>query len=80
MRRKLLYELYDKLTPEEKRLFVQLTIEDRDHKEIMDALQEISRKEEKNHHSFTSDLIANISGNAIFDGVVYAISKLIKKT
>ena len=40
MRRKLLEDIYDKLTPEEKLAYVQLTMQDKDHREIMDALSQ----------------------------------------
>ena len=79
MRRKLFEEIYDRLSDEEKRLYIQLSMQDRDHQEIMKALSELNNKADNNHHSFASDLLANISGNAIFDGVVYITSKLIKK-
>ena len=71
--------MYDRMSDEEKRLFIQLTMQDKDYREIMQALQELKQKADSNHHSFTSDLVANISGNAIFDGVVYLFSRLFKK-
>ena len=79
MRRKLLHELYDRLTPEEKRTFVKLTTEGKDHQEIMTALQELKKTTEANRHSFASDLIANVSGNAIFDGAVWFFSRLMRR-
>lgn len=79
MRRKLLHEIYDKLSNEDKRLFVQLTIDDKDHKEIMSALDELKSKAEANHHSFVSDFAANILGNGVWDSAVWLLSKMIKK-
>lgn len=38
-------------------------------------LQEIR----KNRHSFLSDLLANVSGNAIWDAAVWLGSRLIRK-
>ena len=79
MRRKLLERIYNDMSEEEKRVFVQLSIQDKDHEEIITALNELKEKANKNHHSFTSDLLANVTGNAIFDGGVYLLSRLIKR-
>ena len=79
MRRQLLERLYDKMSDEEKHAFVQLTMQDKDHMEIMSALNDLKQKADNNHHSFTSDLLANVTGNAIFDGAVFVLSKLIRK-
>ena len=79
MRRRLLEQMYDNMSDEEKRAFVQLTIQDKDHQEIMSALQEIKQKADNNHHSWVSDFGANIAGNAVFDGAIYLLSKLFKR-
>ena len=79
MRKQLLEQIYDKMSDEEKRAFVQLTIENRNHDEIMQALQAISDKAERNKPSWLSDFSANIAGNAVFDGAVWLLSRLIKK-
>ena len=79
MRRKLLEELYDKMTPDEKRLFVNYSIQGKDHEEIMDALKGISKQVEESRQSWISDFGANIAGNAAFDGFVYLLSKIIKR-
>ena len=79
MRRKLLEDIYDKMSDEEKRAFVQLTIQNKDHTEIMQALQGISRQVDEGKHSFKSDLIANISGNIITDGLIFLGKSLFRK-
>ena len=79
MRRKLLEQMYDRMTDDEKRLYIQMTMQDRDHREIMQALNELSRKADKNHHSFALDLGANLAGNAAWDSLIWLGSKLIKK-
>ena len=79
MRRKLLEQMYDRMTDDEKRLYIQMTMQDRDHREIMQALNELSRKADKNHHSFALDLGANLAGNAAWDSLLWLGSKLIKK-
>lgn len=81
MRRRLLEQLYDKMTPEEKRTFVQLTLEDKDHAEILQALQSQQQTLEqiKQGQSWWLDFSSNIAGNAVFDGAVWLISKLFKR-
>ena len=83
MRRKLLEKVYDKLSPEEKRTFVQLTMQDRNSEEIMKALRqqnakidEVSRK--IGNHPFATDLFSNVLGNGITDGLIWLGSKLFK--
>ena len=78
MRSKLLEQMYDRMTDDEKRLYIQMTMQDRDHREIMQALNELSRKADKNHHSFVLDLGANIAGNAAWDSLLWLGSKLLK--
>lgn len=83
MRRKMLADIYDKMSDDDKRTFVQLTMQDKDHKEIMDALQrqheQISRVANKVEgqtwlSSFGSDIAANFTS----DGIIYLISRLLK--
>lgn len=79
MRRKLLERIYDRMSDEERRTFVQLTMEDKDHKEIMASLNELKRRADSNHHSFVSDFGANIAGNAAWDGLLWIGSKLLRR-
>ena len=79
MRRKLLESIYDKMSDEEKRLFVQMSIKDKDHNEIMSALQRIDKKADSNHHSFALDLAANVAGNGIWSSIIWLGSKLLKR-
>ena len=79
MRRKLLESIYDKMSPEEKRTFVQLTMQNKSHEEIMQAIQNLNKKVDANRHSWLSDFGANIAGNAAFDGAVWILGKLIGK-
>ena len=78
MRRKLLEEMYDKMSFEEKRLFAQLTIQEKSSEEIKQALAGISKQVEDSRHSWVQDLSANIAGNAIFDGLVWIGSRLFR--
>lgn len=84
IRRKILEDSYDKMSYEKKRAFVQLTMQDRDHKEIMDALErqrnQISRVADKVESqtwlgAFGSDILANLTT----DSAIYLLSRLIKK-
>ena len=53
MRRKLLEQMYDKMSDEEKRTFVQLTMQNKDHTEIMSALNDLRQKADSNHQCRT---------------------------
>ena len=79
MRKQLLEKIYSRMSDEETRTFVQLTLQDKDHREIMSALNELRQKADNNHHSWISDFGANIAGNAVFDGAVWLLSKFIKR-
>jgi hypothetical protein len=83
MRRKLLEDIYDKMSDDEKRTFIQLTMQDKDHNEIMDALQrqqqQIGRVADKMESqtwlsSFGSDIAANFTS----DGIIYLLSRLLR--
>ena len=81
MRRKLLEQMYDRMTDEEKRLFIQMSLQDRDHREIMQALSEQKsqlddvRREQRNWaKAYGSDLLANFTSA----GVLWLGSKLFK--
>lgn len=83
-RRLLLERLYDKLSDEDKRLYVQLSAQDKGREEILQAL---SRQDEKiedvsrkiGSHPFATDLLSNILGNGITDGLVWLGARLIRK-
>lgn len=80
LRRKLLERIYEKMSDDEKRLFVQMSIQDRDHQEIMQALQnqhnqlDAIGKKQNWANSFGSDILANFTT----DGIIYLLSKLTK--
>ena len=79
LRKQLLERLYEKMSDDEKKTFVQLTMQDKDHKEIMNALNELRRKADANHHSWLSDLSANVVGNYFTDASIWLFSKLLRK-
>lgn len=81
MRRKLLEEMYDKLTPEEKLAYVQLTMQDKDHREIMDALsqQRADLEAIKKKQNWVTDFGSDVAANFLTDGLIWLGSKLFKR-
>lgn len=84
MRREYLNQIYDKMSDEEKRTFVQLTLQNKSHQEIMEALksqqEQIGRVADKVESqtwlsSFGSDILANFTT----DSIIYLLSRIIKK-
>ena len=79
MRQKLLEEMYDRMTDEEKRLFIQLTLQQRSADEIKKVLQEQSAQLQdlrRRQQSFSQDFLSNILGNATWDGALWVINRL----
>ena len=79
MHRKLLESIYDRMTDEEKRLFIQMTIQQRSTDEIKKALQAQSAQLPDLRHrqqTFSQDFLSNIIGNATWDGVLWVINRL----
>lgn len=80
MRRKLLEEIYEGLSPEDKRLFVQLTMEDKSWSEIAQALQQqktqLDRIEKK--QNWAVDFGSDVAANFLTDGLIWLGSKLFK--
>lgn len=84
MRMKLLEEMYDKMSPEEKRTFITLTLQDKSREEILAALQDQRKEISEIHdrvseHTWMRDFSSNIAGNAVWDGLVYLVSRLLRK-
>ena len=82
MRRKLLEDLYERMTDDEKKLFVQMTMQQRSADEILAALQQQSAQLQdlrSRQQTFGQDFLSNILGNATWDGAVWLLGKLLKK-
>ena len=81
MRRKLLEEIYDDLSEVEKRMFVQLTMQDKGYRDIMQALHEQHRQLDaiKKKQNLVTDFISDISANFLTDGLIWIGSKFFKK-
>ena len=81
MRRKLLERIYNKMSDDEKRLFVQLTMQNKSHTEIMQALQQQSAKIDrlqKTQQTFGEDFLSNVAGNGAYDLLLYLARRLFK--
>ena len=79
MRRRLLEEIYDRMTDEERKLFVQMTMQNRGNDEILQALQRQSAQLDdlrQRQQTFGEDFASNIAGNAVWDGAVWLIRRL----
>lgn len=78
MRRKLLESIYDKMDEEDKRVFVQMTMQDADYRDIMRALQSLSKQVEDGRQSWWADFGANIAGNTVTGGAAWLLSRILK--
>ena len=84
MRRRLLEQMYEKMSEEDKRTFVYLTMQNKDHTEIMDALtrqheqiRRVAQKVEK--QSWTTDFLSDIGANILTDSLWAIGRKLLGK-
>ena len=82
MRRKLLEQMYDRMTDEEKRLFVMMTMQNRSNDEILQAIQQHLEHlvehavRDRWYTAFGSDVAANVLTTSAF----WLLGKLIAKT
>jgi hypothetical protein len=82
MRRRLLEDIYDRMTDDEKKLFVQMTMQQRSTDDILKAIQQQSAQlQELRQHqqTFGQDFASNILGNATWDGALWLLGKLFKR-
>lgn len=81
MRRKLLEEIYNRLTTEEKKTFVQLTMLNKSHKEIMEALshQQSQLDDIEKKQNWKVDFLSDIGANILTDGLIWLGSRLFKR-
>ena len=81
MRRKLLEDIYSRMTDEEKKLFVQMTLQNKSNDDILKALQQQSVQIQdlrQRQQTFGQDFLSNILGNATWDGAAWLLGKLLK--
>lgn len=79
MRKKLLEEMYDRMTDDEKRLFIQMTMQNKSANEIKATLQQQSAQLQdlrNRQQTFCQDFASNIAGNAVWDGAVWLFRSL----
>lgn len=80
-RRILLEQIYDKMSDDEKRTFIQLTLMNADAKEIKEALS--SQKEQLDRiergQNWYVDFGSDVAANLFTDGLLYLGSKLFSK-
>ena len=79
MRRKMLENIYDRMTDEEKKLFVQMAMQDKSHTEIMQALKDNTERLDrlqKTQQTFAQDFLSNVAGNAAYDGALWLLRRL----
>lgn len=81
MRRQLLNQIYEKMSDEEKRTFVQLTLQNKSHEEIMNALREQKSDLEKikGKQNWLTDFGSDIAANFTTDGIIWLASKIFRK-
>lgn len=82
MRRKLLEDIYDRMTDDERKLFVRMAIEQKGSDEILKTLQQQSLQLQdlrRRQQTFGQDFLSNILGNATWDGALWLLGKLLKR-
>ena len=81
LRRQLLESIYSKMSDDEKRLFIQMSMQNRSHQEIMAALQHQQAQLadlRKHQQTFGEDFASNIAGNAAYDAALWLVKRLFR--
>ena len=83
LRRKLLERIYEKMSDDEKRLFVQLSMQNKSHVEIMQALQQQSAQiaqvaDKINRQSWLTDFGSDVAANFFTDGLILLARRLFR--
>lgn len=81
LRRQLLERIYNKMSDDEKRLFVQMTMQNRSHTEIMSALQKQQAQQvklQRTQQTFGQDFLSNVAGNAAYDAALWLVKRLFR--
>lgn len=79
MRKKLLEDIYERMTDDEKKLFVQMAMQQKSSGEILKAIEQQSVQIQdlrRRQQTFGQDFLSNIVGNATWDGALWLVSKL----
>ena len=81
MRRKVLEGICDRMTDDEKKLFVQMAMQQRSATDIMKALQQQSAQIQdlrRHQQTITEDFLSNLAGNATWDGILWLARRLFR--
>lgn len=78
IKQKLMESIWKKMDDKERIAFTIASLQNSNHQETMNALNNLSQKIDQNKHSWLSDFGANIAGNAAFGGAAYLLSLLLK--
>ncbi len=82
MRRKILEDIYERMTDDERKLFVQMTMQQRSTDDIPKAIEQQSAQLsqlQKNQQTFSQDFLSNILGNATWDGALWLLGKFLRR-
>ena len=79
LRKLMEYKLLQSMTDEEKNAYLMLSKKDERLAEIKKQLDAIQLQAEKNKYSFSTDLLANVTGNVITDTAIWLFSTLFKR-
>lgn len=78
-RRELLEKIYDRMTDDEKRLFVQMAMQQKSTRDIMAALESQSAqlaRLQQTQQTFSQDFLSNILGNVAYGGAAWLLGRL----
>lgn len=80
VRKKLFEEAYNALSEEDKRLYALLSAQEKGNGDVMQALdgQREQLSDILQKQSWWRDLSSNVAGNAIWDGSVWLLSRLVR--
>ena len=79
MRRRLLEGIYDRMTDDEKKLFIQMTLQQQSTDRILEAMQRQSAQTEdlrRRQQTFAEDFASNVLGNAAWAGAEWLMARL----
>lgn len=82
MRRKILEDIYERMTDDERKLFVQMTMQQRSTDDILKAIEQQSAQLsqlQRSQQTFSQDFLSNILGNATWDSALWLLGKFLRR-
>ena len=81
LRRRYLEDIYERMTDDEKKLFIQLTMQDKSWSEIAQALQEQKTQLDRieKNQNWAVDFGSDVAANLFTDGLIWLGSKFFRK-